>query len=398
MKSLTLLFMVICLKCIFAFPQNKLPSDAVIVAKDGSGRFRTVQEAVDSIPKNSNRVERVIYIKNGTYREQVTIKKDFITLIGENKDKVIITYDLNHAKTGSSSECATVRAKCSDFKAFDITFENTAPFPGKDAQAPAFYSYGDRHYIENCNFLSYQDTLLSYHGYQYFKNCYIRGLTDFIWGFGRAVFENCNLHVVSKGGKNTGYLTANGNQDRNLKEGGFLITNSKVTTDGSRFYLGRLWKEYCYVIFDKVEFPGDKIVREGWLTFSGYDQYKNTSKVGEFQCRGNGYNMNGRVPWQTRFNSAPSVASFLHGDLSFASNTVYKNSSYGKKETTTIAKPTTTVNPVTANPAPTNNNNNPGSNNCNPLYYQCGGKNFKGLTCCKQGSCKYINEYFSMCN
>jgi len=308
-----------------AFSQSQLPNDAIIVAKDGSGKFNTIQAAVNSLSNSANS-ERVIFIKNGKYNEQVTIEKDFVTLIGEDKDKVIITYDLNNAKTGSSSECATVRAKCSNFKAFDITFENTAPFPGNNAQAPAFYSYGNKHYIENCNFLSYQDTLLSYHGTQYFKNCYIRGLTDFIWGFGRAVFDSCNLHVVSKADKNIGFLTANGNEDGNFKEGGFLITNSKVTSDGATFYLGRLWKKNCYVIFDKTEFPGDKIIKEGWQTFSGYDDYKNTSKVGEFQCKGNGYNTNGRVPWSTKFDSAPSIASFLGGDLSFATSTVYKGS------------------------------------------------------------------------
>jgi len=453
------------IQSILAFPQNKLPSNAIIVAKDGSGKYKTVQAAINSLSKSANS-ERVIYIKNGKYSEQVSIQKDFVTLIGENKDKVIITYNLNNAKTGSSSECATVKAKCNNFKAFDITFENTAPFPGNNAQAPAFYSYGDKHYIENCNFLSYQDTLLSYHGTQYFKNCYIRGLTDFIWGFGRAVFENCNLHVVSKGGKTTGYLTANGNEDANFKKGGFLITNSKVTSDGAKFYLGRLWKKNCYVIFDKTEFPGDKIVKEGWLTFTGNDNYKNTSKVGEYQCKGNKYSMNGRVSWSTKFNSAPSISSFLGGDISFASKTVYKNSSSNntnnsnnnnkntsnnntnnsnnnnkntsnnnnnnnnnKNVTTTIKKTTTVVktnptnsnnnsnnnnwnnwgwnwwNPTTNNAAANNNNNRSNNNNnnsnnnkkCSQLYYQCGGRGFKGPTCCSKGSCKKMNDWFSMC-
>ena len=510
MKSYILTIIVgLFIQYINAFPQNQLPSNAIIVAKDGSGKFNSVQAAVNSLSNSANS-ERVIYIKNGTYNEQVTIQKDFVTLIGENKDKVIITNNLNNAKTGSSSECATVKAKCNNFKAFDITFENTAPFPGNNAQAPAFYSYGNKHYIENCNFLSYQDTLLSYHGTQYFKNCFIRGLTDFIWGFGRAAFENCNLHVVSKGGKNTGYLTANGNEDGNFREGGFLITISKVTTDGANFYLGRLWKKNCYVIFDKTEFPGDKIVKEGWLTFTGNDNYKNTSKVGEYQCKGNNYNMNGRVPWSTKFDSAPSVASFLGGDLSFATSTVYKGS--GSSSNTTNNNPAPAQNntpaqnnpapaqnnaPVTNNPAPApapntnngnnngfnwnswgnfnwnnwgnNNNNNIWGNNnwwnnwannnkaptnnaannnwnnwggnwggfwkrnnkssekkeikkeekpvevtkesikkdtkkidkvkreCLPLHAQCGGNDYKGSTCCMQGICTVINEWYSIC-
>jgi len=482
MKTFTLLsiFIICCIQHILAYPQNKLPAGTIIVAQDGSGNFRTLQSAIDSL-SNSASSERVIYIKNGTYREQILCQKKYVTLVGENKDKVILTYDLNNAKTGSSSKCASFRAYGDNFKAFDITFENTAPFPGNNAQAPAFYSYGDRHYIENCNFLSYQDTLLSYHGFQYFKNCYIRGLTDFIWGFGRAVFDQCTLHVVSKGGKNEGYLTANGNEDPNFREGGFLITNSKVISDGARFYLGRLWKKNCYVIFDKTNFPGDKIVKEGWLTFNGYDNYKNTSKVGEYQCSGNGYNMNGRVSWSTRFNSVPSISEFLGGDLSFASSIAYNeynnnnndngydnnyttvikttttkrihttttkkthttttkrtnttttkrtnttttkrthitttkrtNTTTTKRTNTTTTKRTHTsttkkstnkitttkrTNPTTNNNWNDWNNGNEGDNNknCSKLYYQCGGKNYKGPTCCSFGECKKMNEYFSMC-
>jgi len=462
------------IKSIIAFSQSQLPAGSIIVAKDGSGNFNTVQAAVDSLPKSANS-ERVIFIKNGTYREQVSIQKDFVTLIGENKDKVIITYDLNNAKTGSSSECATVKAKCSNFKAFDITFENTAPFPGDNAQAPAFYSYGNQHYIENCNFLSYQDTLLSYHGTQYFKNCFIQGLTDFIWGFGRAVFDNCTLNVVSKGGKTQGYLTANGNEDSNFKEGGFLITNSKVTSDGATFYLGRLWKKHCYVIFNKVTFPGDKIVKEGWLTFSGNDDYKFTSKVGEYQCQGNNYNTFGRVSWSTTYTSVPSIDDFLGFSVASISNSVYKSAanSAANNNTSNNNNPVNTVTIVrttTTKVTPTNNNNNSNNNgqnfnngfnfgnfnngfnfgnfnngfnfgnfgnfnngfnfgqnnnpapqnnaipqnnvnkavpqnnanaaatqNCNPLFYQCGGYNFKGSTCCKQGTCKKFNDMFSMC-
>ncbi|OUM57564.1 carbohydrate esterase family 8 protein, partial [Piromyces sp. E2] len=207
MKFIFKLLLVLLVQVVFAFDQKKLPRNALIVAKDGSGKYKTVQAAVNALSNNANS-ERVIYIKNGTYNEQVTIQKKYVTLIGQSKDKVIITNNLNHAKTGSSSECATVRVKADFFKAFDITFQNTAPFPGNNAQAPALYSYGNKHFFQNCNFLSYQDTLLSYHGTHYFKKCYIRGVTDFIWGFGRAVFENCDLHIVNKGSK-TAYITAN---------------------------------------------------------------------------------------------------------------------------------------------------------------------------------------------
>jgi pectinesterase len=318
-KSIILLLII---QITFAFDQSKLPKNALIVAKDGSGKYKTIQAAVNALSSSANS-ERVIYIKNGTYKEQVTIKKNYVTLIGQNKDKVVITNNLNHAKTGSSSECATVRVQADYFKAFDVTFENTAPFPGTNAQAPALYSYGNKHFFQNCNFLSYQDTLLSYHGTHYFKKCYIRGVTDFIWGFGRAAFDGCILHIVNKGSK-VAYITASGNEDSNFKEGGFLISNSKVQVDsGVNYYLGRLWKKNCYVIFNNTELPGSQLNKQGWVTFSGYENYKNTSKVGEYKCYGNKYSTSGRVSYATKFSSAPSIKSFLGGDISYATKSVY---------------------------------------------------------------------------
>ncbi|KAL6613662.1 pectin lyase-like protein, partial [Neocallimastix sp. 'constans'] len=323
-SSLLSILLVCIIQCIFSFPANRLPKGAIIVAKDGSGKFRTIQETINSL-SNSAKSERVIYIKNGVYREYLVCQKNFVTLVGENKDKVIITYDLNHAKTGSSSKCATFRSYGNNFKAFEITFENTAPFPGNNAQAPAINCGGSNQYYENCKFLSYQDTLLSSKGNQYFKNCYIRGFTDFIWGAGRAVFEGCTIHVDSKGNPHraSGYLTANGNTDRTFKKGGFLITNSKVTSDGSSFYLGRLWKSHCHVIFDRTQFPGYLVKREGWTTFSSTPQYANTSNVGEYRCSGQGYDTRGRVKYSHQFKEVPTISQFI-GNTSFVKNTFYK--------------------------------------------------------------------------
>jgi len=382
------------IQTINAFSQNNLPKGSLIVAKDGSGNYKTVQSAIDALSSSASS-ERVVFIKSGTYTEQVSIKKHYVTLIGENKDKVIITYDLNNAKTGSSAECATVKVQANNFKAFDITFQNTAPFPGNNAQAPAFYSLGNDHFFQNCNFLSYQDTLLSYQGTQYFKKCYIRGVTDFIWGYGRAVFDSCIIHAVNKSGKDA-YLTANGNEDGNFKAGGFLIVNSQVKVDsGINYYLGRLWKKNCYVIFANTELPGSQLKNPGWLTFSGYDNYKNTSKVGEYKCYGSNYSTSGRASFATNFSSVPSIAEFLGGNISYASNSVYFTSS----SSAASSNNTSANNPPVNNP-PTNNassNNSSTSKNCNSLWAQCGGTNFNGATCCSQGTCKFINQWYSQC-
>ncbi|KAG4091269.1 pectin lyase-like protein [Neocallimastix lanati (nom. inval.)] len=402
--KLNCLIITFLIQAIYAFSQNNLPKGSLIVAKDGSGNYKTIQQAIDAL-SNSASSERVVFIKSGTYNEQVSIKKHFVTLIGENKDKVIITKDLNNAKTGSSAECATVKVQANNFKAFDITFQNTAPFPGNNAQAPAFYSLGNNHFFQNCNFLSYQDTLLSYQGTQYFKKCYIRGVTDFIWGFGRAVFDGCVIHAVNKGAKDA-YITANGNEDGNFKAGGFLIVNSQVKVDsGINYYLGRLWKKNCYVIFANTELPGSQLKNPGWLTFSGYDNYKNTSKVGEYKCFGANYSPNGRASFATNFSSVPSIAEFLGGNISYASDSVYfKNNASGGYSNAASSSAASYNNYQSNNKSnnnnnKSNNNNNNKSNNsnCSSLWAQCGGSGFNGPKCCKQGTCKVINQWYSQC-
>lgn len=59
----------------------------ITVAKDGSGDYTSVQEAIDSITS----VPETVFIKNGIYKERVEIHKDNITLIGENADGTVIT-------------------------------------------------------------------------------------------------------------------------------------------------------------------------------------------------------------------------------------------------------------------------------------------------------------------
>ncbi|ORX57205.1 pectin lyase-like protein [Piromyces finnis] len=322
--SLRILLSALFVQLVFAYDQNKLPDDTIVVATDGSGHYYSIQDAINDLPPIALE-ERIIYIKDGIYEEQVTIQKDYVTLIGQNRDKVVIVGDLNNYKTGSSTECATVRIIANNFKAFDITFQNTAPFPGPNSQAPALYVYGDKCFFNNCNFLSHRNTLLSYHGIHYFRNCFIRGVTDIIWGFGRAGFENCIIHVVGKDGK-TGYVTANGNEDSNFEESGFLFFNSKIVADeGITFYLGRLWKKYCYVIYNRTEILGLRLNSLGWKTFSGYEDYRNTARVGEYKCYGKSYSLANRVPYAKTFKDSevPAIVDFLGGDLSFAVESQY---------------------------------------------------------------------------
>ncbi|KAJ3338682.1 hypothetical protein HDU93_009166 [Gonapodya sp. JEL0774] len=243
------------------YPDNVL-SNAIVVAKDGSGNFTSVQAAIDSVP-NPNAAEQVIYIKAGNYSDsQIEINTDYITLVGDGMNATTISYYLNNR---ASFESATVKVRARYFKAFDIRFENTAPTNTTQAQAPAFYVNGDNSYVENCAFYSWQDTLLSYKGTnQVFNNCYIFGDVDFIWGYGRAMFVNSEFHVGNRAlrlsGSNAawkGYVVASGANDGTYANSAFWLVNSSISADnGVNVYLGRPWGNRPAATFQGIFMPG----------------------------------------------------------------------------------------------------------------------------------------------
>ena len=173
----------------------------LVVAQDGTGDTTSVQQAIDRVPEyNTHRF--VIHIKPGTYQEQIRIlqTRPFITFEGEDSLKTLITYNLSAKTSGDTRNSYTAYIGASDFRAENITFENTY---GVGSQAVAVYVNTDRVIFRNCRFLGWQDTLFAHGGRQYYKDCYIEGHVDFIFGNSTSVFENCTIH--SKG---RGYLTA----------------------------------------------------------------------------------------------------------------------------------------------------------------------------------------------
>lgn len=172
-----------------------------IVDASGKGQFRSVQAALNAIPAGNKKPYR-IFIKNGFYKEVITVdaSKSGISLIGESKDKTILSFD-NHAGTKMPNgdtlntwTCASFFVYGNDFHAEQLTFQNSAGFTA--GQAVALRIEGNRASFNNCRMIGNQDVLfLSGSGVKhYFENCYIEGTTDFIFGASTAVFNNCRIH------------------------------------------------------------------------------------------------------------------------------------------------------------------------------------------------------------
>ncbi|HOZ85123.1 MAG TPA: pectinesterase family protein [Niabella sp.] len=268
------------------------------VAKDGSGDFKTVQEAIYAVP-DLRKNQTIIFIKKGVYKEKLVLPntKINVKLIGEQVDKVILTFDDYATKKNRFGEAMGTSGSASffihgdDFTAENISFQNSA---GPVGQAVAVRVAADRVKFLNCKFLGFQDTLYTW-GYgassrQYYKNCYIEGTVDFIFGSSTAIFDQCHIY-----GKSAGYFTAASTPDSSRY--GYVFIKCKIEGNAppASFYLGRPWRPYAKTVFIDCSMS-DIVKPEGWHNWNKFDAEK-TTFYAEYETRGKGANSEKRVSW-----------------------------------------------------------------------------------------------------
>ena len=274
----------------------------LVVAADGSARYKTVQEAVMAVPAGSATNPVIIRIKPGVYKELIYVQREkrFFKLIGENAEKTVLTYDLNANLIGKDGKpIGTFRTPSTmidadDFTAENVTFENSA---GPVGQALAIRVDGDRVVFRNCRFLGWQDTILLNRGRHYFEDCYIAGHVDFIFGGATAFFERCHIHCLRDG-----YITAASTPDN--QRFGFVFSNCKITGESPavKTYLGRPWRAFSGVIYLNTQMS--EVVRPvGWHNWN-FPEREKTSRYAEFNSSGPGANAQERVPWSRQLTKA----------------------------------------------------------------------------------------------
>lgn len=276
--------------------ETKTPKDDsnIIVAQDGTGDFTKIQDAVNAAKAFPD--DRItIFVKNGVYYEKVKIYSwnPKISLIGESREKTIITYDdyFNKINIGRNStfHTYTVLVEGNDFFAENLTIQNSS---GEVGQAVALNVNANRVVFTNCSFLGNQDTLYtSGEGTKnYFKDCYIEGTTDFIFGDATVLFEDC----IVKSKKNS-YITAASTPENTAF--GYVFKNCKLIADENTdvVYLGRPWRIYAKTVFINCEM-GKHIKSEGWHNWSKPEAEK-TAFYAEYKCSGDGFQPDKRVSW-----------------------------------------------------------------------------------------------------
>ena len=270
------------------------------VASDGSAQFKTLQEAIMSVPAGTAASPVVIKIKPGIYKEMIYVQREkrFFHLIGEDAEKTVLTFDLNANLPGPDGQpLGTFRTPSTvidadDFTAEKITFENSA---GNVGQALAIRVDGDRAVFRDCRFLGWQDTIFANRGRQYFSNCHIAGHVDFIFGGATMFFDHCRIHCLA-----SGYITA-ASTERDAKYG-YVFSHCTITAEpGVKTYLGRPWRDFAAVAWLDTEMP-EAVRPEGWNNWNKPEREK-TTRYAEFHSTGAGANPEKRVAWAKQLSA-----------------------------------------------------------------------------------------------
>lgn len=299
MKKKQLLFYFLLLMSSKGITQTANPQQykyVFTVAKDGSGDYKYIQDAIDAM-RAYPLSPITLYIKNGVYNEKIELPatNTDVTFIGESAEKTIITFN-DYSGRGKHTTFTSYTAKISGnrFVAENITFANSA---GAVGQALALYVDADKAVFKNCKFLGNQDTIFAAgeNTRQLFLNCYIEGTTDFIFGPSTAVFQNCTIKA-----KSNSFITAASTTPG--KKFGYVFLDCRIIADSlvTKLFLGRPWRAHAKTVFIRCELP-KQITAEGWNNWSN-PANEQTVFYAEYKCTGEGAITSKRVAWSKQLS------------------------------------------------------------------------------------------------
>lgn len=303
----------------------------ITVAKDNSGDFKTIQEAVNFIANSNN--GGTIFIKNGIYKERVEVTTDNITMIGESVENVIITegyYALMTMEDGSKRgtfRSYTFFVNANNFEAYNITFENSAGFGTEVGQAIAVYAEGDNLIFKNCKLLGHQDTLFTgplplkekqAGGFigptefapriptrQLYEDCYICGEIDFIFGSATAYFKNCTLYALNRNKEINSFYTAPSTYEN--QQFGYVFDSCKFTGNCPKesCYISRPWRIHAKVVLINCEYS-NQVCSLGFNDWNKPEAH-DTVYYAEYNGYGEGYKPDKRADFVHILNEQEAI-------------------------------------------------------------------------------------------
>ena len=302
----------------------------ITVAKDNSGDFNSIQQAVDSIPAGT---PETIYIKKGIYKERVEVRKNNISFVGENTDDTIIT-DSYYARMimPDGSKRGTFRSYtffvyADNFTASNLTFENAAGFGDEFGQAIAVYAEGDNITFRNCKILGHQDTLFTgplpmkekqpggFTGptidgirrvvHQLYEDCYIAGEIDFIFGSATAYFKNCTLFALNRNQEINAFYTAPSTYEGQAF--GYVFESCTFTGNcpPKSVALSRPWRIHAKTVLLNCSYS-DQIIDEGFTDWNKPESHE-TVYYAEYNGHGEGFKPEKRAAYVHQLNESEAA-------------------------------------------------------------------------------------------
>ncbi|KAF1886609.1 hypothetical protein Lal_00045842 [Lupinus albus] len=282
---------------------NSTKKAHLVVARDGSGHFKNVQDALNAAARRKVKTRFIIHVKKGVYAENIEVEKnnDNIMLVGDGMANTIITSSRSVQDGFTTYSSATAGIDGLHFIARDITFQNTAgPLKG---QAVALRSASDLSVFYRCAIAGYQDTLMVHAQRQFYRQCYIYGTVDFIFGNAAVVFQNCNIFARKPLDGQANMITAQGRGDP-FQNSGISIHNCQIraapdlkpVVDKYNTFLGRPWQQYSRVVVMKT-FMDTLVNPLGWSPWGDTDFAQDTLYFGEYENSGPGSSTSNRVKW-----------------------------------------------------------------------------------------------------
>ena len=310
--------------------------------KDGYPTYKTVQSAVETVAAD-NTASKVIFVKNGTYNERVTVTAPFVSILGEDAVKTNIGYAVCVANGNATSmwdrNAMYVDTTATGFTAENITIENTYNYTnGNDQQADALCIVADETLCVNVRIVGYQDSLLTDTRVkgadgnylvtrQYFDKCYITGNVDFIYGAGTSVFNDCDIVARYTQYKADGVYTA-GRTYAATKYGYTFINCSFTAEDGvadGAYRMARPWGKDDSTVFINC-YLGRAINPNGAYGDMSGNSFKN-ARFAEYGSYGPGYVVNNDRPLLSSKQAAEYTTANIMGDYDVEKvmNSLYKS-------------------------------------------------------------------------
>lgn len=302
----------------------------ITVAKDNSGDFNSIQQAVDSIPAGT---PETIYIKKGIYKERVEVRKNNISFVGESTDDTIIT-ESYYARMimPDGSKRGTFRSYtffvyADNFTASNLTFENAAGFGDEFGQAIAVYAEGDNITFRNCKILGHQDTLFTgplpmkekqpggFTGptidgirrvvHQLYEDCYIAGEIDFIFGSATAYFKNCTLFALNRNQEINAFYTAPSTYEGQAF--GYVFESCTFTGNcpPKSVALSRPWRIHAKTVLLNCNYS-DQIIDEGFTDWNKPESHE-TVYYAEYNGHGEGFKPEKRAAYVHQLNESEAA-------------------------------------------------------------------------------------------